>query len=420
MVDLNHARQDLSAVEPFHRQNCLIPSAMAAVGTTVGSQCVPLMPARPMPSSPRINGCGVTLPADQRAALLVAFNSHPKVIELRQWLNDAPQILTNHLQGAGSGDPSTTAPILSYTLATKETISCVFWKGQYFITGTDIVKILKFRFACLAKPIGNVKKFEEGVFSDLRNLRAGEHASLEEPKSEFLEFLYKHNCIRTQKKQKVFYWYEVKHDDLMLEAFERDAKRQNTAATINHFLQSQHQSSRMPMLMSPMIQSQYMQQQPGRLIQSKVDSTWGQFGNDPAIEFLNSSGPSIGVDGSILIDETLMASHEPVPKSPRITQSSSSSVDPALINALPSKIQRKVHQQARQIAQPIPNKITANRQAASHLGIKEASLMDDLKDPLLLQSPESFGVVDSNLGLYDFFLDDNQGSSGLQDPFLLI
>lgn len=72
----------------------------------------------------------------------------------------------------------------------------------------------------------NSKKFEEGIFSDLRNLKSGTDASLEEPKSAFLDFLYKNNCIRTQKKQKVFYWYSVPHDRLFLDALERDLKRE--------------------------------------------------------------------------------------------------------------------------------------------------------------------------------------------------
>lgn len=60
----------------------------------------------------------------------------------------------------------------------------------------------------------------------MRNLKSGTDASLEEPKSGFLDFLYKNNCIRTQKKQKVFYWYSVPHDRLFLDALERDLKRE--------------------------------------------------------------------------------------------------------------------------------------------------------------------------------------------------
>ncbi|ORY45440.1 STE like transcription factor-domain-containing protein, partial [Leucosporidium creatinivorum] len=93
-----------------------------------------------------------------------------------------------------------------FLLPTGELISCVLWNGLYHITGTDIVRALNFRFLAFGRPVRNTKKFEEGVFSDLRNLKSGTDATLEEPKSEFLELLFKHNCIRTQKKQKVFYW----------------------------------------------------------------------------------------------------------------------------------------------------------------------------------------------------------------------
>ena len=88
------------------------------------------------------------------------------------------------------------------------------------------MRCLSFRFQAFGRPVKNTKKFEEGIFSDLRNLKSGTDASLEEPKSPFLDFLYKNNCIRTQKKQKVFYWYSVPHDRLFLDALERDLKRE--------------------------------------------------------------------------------------------------------------------------------------------------------------------------------------------------
>lgn len=44
--------------------------------------------------------------------------------------------------------------------------------------------------------------------------------------SAFLDLLFRNNCIRTQKKQKVFYWYSVSHDKLFLDALERDARRE--------------------------------------------------------------------------------------------------------------------------------------------------------------------------------------------------
>lgn len=103
----------------------------------------------------------------------------------------------------------------------------MFCRNNLFhISGTDIVRCLSFRFQAFGRPVKNSKKFEEGIFSDLRNLKSGTDASLEEPKSPFLDFMYKNNCIRTQKKQKVFYWYSVPHDRLFLDALERDLKRE--------------------------------------------------------------------------------------------------------------------------------------------------------------------------------------------------
>ncbi|KAG0042839.1 homeodomain transcription factor ste12 [Gryganskiella cystojenkinii] len=129
----------------------------------------------------------------------------------------------------------TTAPtyeleLSRFQLPTGETISCVLWNELYHITGTDIVRSLVSRFESFGRPVRNIKKFEEGVFSDLRNLKPGADACLEEPKSPFLEMLYRNNCIRTQKKQKVFYWYSVPHDRLFLDAMERDLKREQSGA----------------------------------------------------------------------------------------------------------------------------------------------------------------------------------------------
>lgn len=81
----------------------------------------------------------------------------------------------------------------------------------------------------------NPKKFEEGVFSDLRALKPGQDACLEENRSEFLEWLYRHNCIRTQKKQKVFYWFSVPWDQLFVDALERDLKREGMYRKLTYF-----------------------------------------------------------------------------------------------------------------------------------------------------------------------------------------
>ncbi|KAK6904041.1 hypothetical protein I203_107555 [Kwoniella mangroviensis CBS 8507] len=126
-----------------------------------------------------------------------------------------------------SGSLASPHPNLNrFLLPNGEHVACVFWNGLYHITGTDIVRALVFRFEAFSRPVRNMKKFEEGVFSDLRNLKPGTDACLEEPKSPFLDLLFRNGCIRTQKKQKVFYWFSVPHDRLFLDALERDLKRE--------------------------------------------------------------------------------------------------------------------------------------------------------------------------------------------------
>ncbi|KAI9202228.1 transcription factor, STE-like protein [Polychytrium aggregatum] len=101
-----------------------------------------------------------------------------------------------------------------HTLPTGESVHCALWKGQFYITGTDIVRVVKARFYEAGIPIPFLRKFEEGIFSDLRNLKPGVDAVLELPRSEFLDFLFANGCIRTQKKQKVFLWSSVRHNML--------------------------------------------------------------------------------------------------------------------------------------------------------------------------------------------------------------
>nr|ODO02173.1 hypothetical protein L204_00900 [Cryptococcus depauperatus CBS 7855] len=113
-----------------------------------------------------------------------------------------------------------------FLLPNGEHVACVFWNGLYHITGTDIVvRALVFRFEAFSRPVRNMKKFEEGVFSDLRNLKPGTDACLEEPKSSFLDLLFRNGCIRTQKKLKATR-FSVPHDRLFLDALERDLKRE--------------------------------------------------------------------------------------------------------------------------------------------------------------------------------------------------
>jgi hypothetical protein len=148
----------------------------------------------------------------------MASNSE-KIEALKYFLSDAPK-QWQHGQA-----------ITKFTLENSETISCILWDNMFYITGTDIVKVIVQMAEYNGKRVANMKKFEEGVFSDLRSLRPGTDATLEEPRSEFLQFLHKNGCVRTQKKQKVFYWYSVPHEKLYLAAIEREEKRSSSMAS---------------------------------------------------------------------------------------------------------------------------------------------------------------------------------------------
>lgn len=78
--------------------------------------------------------------------------------------------------------PSNHPLTILFSPLSGEYVTCVLWNGLYHITGTDIVRSLVFRFEAFGRPVRNMKKFEEGVFSDLRNLKPGTDACLEEPK----------------------------------------------------------------------------------------------------------------------------------------------------------------------------------------------------------------------------------------------
>jgi hypothetical protein len=113
--------------------------------------------------------------------------------------------------------------VLEFYLTSNEKIHCVLWNGEYLITSTDIIRILYYRFHLYGRPIVDARAFEQGVFSDLRFEKI---SSLEEPNSKLLNFLFECGAIRTKKKQRVYPWYSIIHDNLFLRALERDFKKE--------------------------------------------------------------------------------------------------------------------------------------------------------------------------------------------------
>jgi transcription factor STE12 len=103
---------------------------------------------------------------------------------LKYFLATAPSAWSN---ASGTSSSTLSHPALNrFLLPNQEYVTCVVWGGLYHITGTDIVRALVFRFEAFGRPVRNMKKFEEGIFSDLRNLKPGVDACLEEPKARSL------------------------------------------------------------------------------------------------------------------------------------------------------------------------------------------------------------------------------------------
>ncbi|KAJ2110980.1 hypothetical protein IW146_005674 [Coemansia sp. RSA 922] len=152
-------------------------------------------------------------------------------MDLAGFLANAPSLFGEDEVQGEEIDPDITngshaGAIRRFSFSNGDSLSCVRWDERFHITSTDIIRALVHRFEDIQRPVTNIKKFEEGVFSDLRSLKPGVHARLELPRSEFLDLLFKHHCVRTQKKQKVFFWDSVPHDLLFKEALERDLKRE--------------------------------------------------------------------------------------------------------------------------------------------------------------------------------------------------
>lgn len=51
--------------------------------------------------------------------------------------------------------------------------------------------------------------------------------------STLLQLLLKHDCVRSQKRQKIFFWFSVKHDRLLVDALERDMRREARVGDFN-------------------------------------------------------------------------------------------------------------------------------------------------------------------------------------------
>ena len=107
---------------------------------------------------------------------------HPhaqKLHDLQIFLNSVPALIHEEMQHLPP-DEARMPRIKCFQLPSGDYISCVLWNSIFHITGTDVVRSLIFRFEITGRPVRNIKKFEQGIFSDLRNLKPGTASVMEE------------------------------------------------------------------------------------------------------------------------------------------------------------------------------------------------------------------------------------------------
>lgn len=110
-------------------------------------------------------------------------------------------------------------------LSNKSRIACVAWDGEFYISGTDILKIVQFRLRQAGIRDADPRKIERGIISTLRGLRPGRSSILLESRDPLMSRLDALGCIKTRKRQKVFLWDAVDHQRLFQDALARELRR---------------------------------------------------------------------------------------------------------------------------------------------------------------------------------------------------
>lgn len=125
---------------------------------------------------------------------------------LQQFFTGASEIARQraHVLGQVLGRPQPTFVSLELSI-TGESVSCVYWKHQTLLSSNDIIKAVRF----IVDPEGLLditpRKFEEHVFSVLRQYQLSLHYVMEESNSSVLNYMQQNQIIKTKKRQKLFY-----------------------------------------------------------------------------------------------------------------------------------------------------------------------------------------------------------------------
>lgn len=173
---------------------------------------------------------------DLLPSFLSRYSTEADVRQLETFLDFAPSHPLIH-HAVNSGTPA----ILSFVLPGESQISCIAWDGLIWITGEDIIRVVQARFEAVGRPVHRFKEFRGLIVSYLRRPFEGYHKELDNVwftymnmeaeltslqifQSEFLHYLREHRCIRTRKRQKVYYWFNDRFDTLFNDILQNDSR----------------------------------------------------------------------------------------------------------------------------------------------------------------------------------------------------
>ncbi|GAA5847446.1 hypothetical protein JCM11251_001626, partial [Rhodosporidiobolus azoricus] len=142
--------------------------------------------------------------------------------------------LTNFLATAPASlplqrsDVSGEMALCRLSLCNTGIVSCVRYNGCYWITLADISRITEFRLASFGRRLrGTDQRLKNKLTSALRKLDARNESLKVSKDSSFLQLLRNNDCVPTSKEQKVFAWFAVPFDELLLDILEDDLKAED-------------------------------------------------------------------------------------------------------------------------------------------------------------------------------------------------
>jgi len=131
--------------------------------------------------------------------------------------------------------------VKKFHISPNEFITCILWDGECYITGHDVVMLIKLFLN--ENEMIEEKKLVENIWSTLRSIK---HVRLETSKSELLRWLDLQGCVRTVKTQKLFEWSSVDYHGLVDIVKSKNARSKQHQQHYNN--QHYHYSSSLTLL----------------------------------------------------------------------------------------------------------------------------------------------------------------------------